>query len=236
MNIRAKFSYPTQQEIDSIEDKAPGISRFCFPAVFPFDFDNLTLFHRYDHLYGWDSLLHNRIADFDSCYMYVLIHLKRGVPGTTKEIIANEQKRINYINTNFYLGYLLFSFEAINDLILQILNVYFECGLSESNVKLNTIGLKLQNSYPNIVTALNNYVCAIKDIKDLRNALTHRFSPLEIDNRAKLESPTKVIMPMSNDLPDYDRILKIIESSVSELRKYMEELKRNMIIKPGSGN
>lgn len=236
MNIRAKFSYPTQQEIDSIQNKAPGISRFCFPAVLPFDFDNLALFHRYDHLYSWDMLLHNRIADFNSCYMYVLIHLKRGVPRTSKEVIANEQKRINYINANFYLGYLLFSFQAINDLILQILNVYFECSLSETNVCLRTIKQKLQNSYPNIVTVLDNYVCATKDINELRNALTHRFSPLEIDNRAQVKSETKVTLPMSNDLPPYDDILKTIESSVSELKKYMEELKPNMIIKPCSGN
>ena len=148
MNIRAKFSYPTQQEIDSIQDKVPGISRFGFPVVFPFDFHDLALFHRYYNLYSWDMLLHNRIADFDSYYMYVLIHLKRGVPKTSKEVIADEQKRINYINANFYLGYLLFSFQAINDLILQILNVYFECGLSEASIYVRTIKSILQHSHP----------------------------------------------------------------------------------------
>lgn len=232
MNIRAKFSYPTQQEIDSIQDKVPGISRFGFAVVFPFDFHDLALFHRYDNLYSWDMLLHNRIADFNSCYMYVLIHLKRGVPKTSKEVIADEQKRINYINANFYLGYLLFSFQAINDLILQILNVYFECGLSEARIYVRTIKSVLQHSHPNIVTVLDNYVSATTDINDLRNKLTHRFSPLEIDNRAKLESTTKVIMPMSNDLPDYDRFLKTIESSVLELKDYILTLKQNMNINP----
>ena len=79
---------------------------------------------------------------------------------------------------------------------------------------------------------LDNYLSATTDINDLRNKLTHRFSPLEIDNRAKLESTTKVIMPMSNDLPDYDRILKTIESSVLKLKDYILALKQNMNINP----
>lgn len=232
MDIRTKFRYPTQEEIDSIQDKVPGISNFGFKRLFPSNINNLALFTRYDHLYSWDLLLHNRIADFDTCYMYVLVHLNRGVPRTSKEVVNDEERKSNYINVTFYLGYLLFSFQAINDLILQILNVYFECGLPERNVCSKNIKPELQNNYPNIVAVLDNYISATKDINELRNALTHRFNRLEIDNRAILESTTKVIIRMTNDLPDYDSILEIIESSVLKLNDYIKVLKQNITISP----
>lgn len=232
MDIRTKFKYPTQEEIESINDKAPGISRFGFPMCFPTDFEDLTVLHRYDNLHSWDMLLHSKIADFDTCYMYVLIHLKRGVPKTSTEVISNEPFRINYTNVNFYLGYLLFCFQAINDNILQIINLHFMLGFKEKDVKREKIVEKLKLNYQSISIATVDFYGKIKNLVELRNSITHRFSALEIDRRAHLFTDKKIVMPMSNELPDYEILMKTVEHSVFELKKYIEVLKVNMIINP----
>lgn len=230
MDIRTKFKYPTNEEIELIQHKNPRISRFGFPACFPSDFDNLEVFHRYYNLNSWDVLLHNRIADFTTCFMYVLVHLNRGLPSTSGHLVNNEQYFINYTNTNFYLGYLLFCFQAINDVILQIANLYFQCGLTEPMVTKTKIKEKLAVNYPHLSEIITAYYENIKDIVELRNSLTHRFNPLQLDNRALLVTDKKVIMPMNNEINDYDNFIEITEDSIVKLNLYIEALKLNMKI------
>jgi hypothetical protein len=230
MDIRTKFKYPTDEEFQIIQNKNPTIKNFGFLVVSPWKFRDNSEFIKYDHLSQWDHQLHNWIADFNSCYMYVLVNFNRGTPLSTHEMIENETLYINYININFYLKYLLLCFDGINNNILNILNIYYGCNLNESGITKTNLSKKLVLSNPDINEIIDGYYKQTNKLLELRRSIAHRFDLLQIDNRAKVINENKIEMPFNNNIPDYTNYIEIVEASILDLKQYIKTLASKMKI------
>lgn len=187
--------FPTEEDMRSLYSCFPFESYKIQDSDFAIKQTNgiegIRQFATHQELIAWKRVLHNKFNDVARAYVMMMFFYNQGIPdepyyispgkkGQSVEYFPNFKKEHFVIKDSFdfYTDVYFFKFfSAIEDGILQILNVYFSVGLDACEVSWRVFCSRFVNIDSNILNFLkkiykdNRY----KKGKDFRNSITHRL-------------------------------------------------------------
>ncbi len=225
------FKYP------SLEEKR--IASKFFPKFSNFGFENdieiisilernktISETNRANNLYWWDFCLQNKLAKLNNSYINTITNYNRCIPEKT-----SEYEKINYINRiqfDFYAETFYYFLFSARDIILQILNIYYNIGLEEYKVNSKMIMSKISES--KIVTLIERFSNDLETASDIRNGFTHRFPINQPDYRTKLSdnNGNEMLSFGSGNTTMPKEIVSNINESLIVLADFIEQIKKEM--------
>lgn len=232
--IRASdFKYPTLLERKKARQNRPKISHFGFKYIEEFEsviFDKKSLneTNRQKNLYSWDILLNHKLTMLNNSYINAFSNFHRGIPVQNQKY--TKQNRVNKLQFDFYSETYYHFLHSSREVILQILNIYYNINLKEHDMRID--GLK--NSIPDdeIIAIIERYSLQIKKSLDIRHSFTHRYPKNLYDSRTKLEridNGTR-LSSASYKIMESSEIMEDINSSLWSFEKFVNDLKTRMKI------
>jgi len=178
------FTYPTKEELEFASKLIPNLHTFEYEYISDIEAltcsdSELKLIFKKNHLFCWNLYLRNKIGKFQFAYTNSITYYKRGIP--SKDDNQDSKLYINLIQFYFYSETFYYFLISVRDIILQIINVYFDLGFEEDKVSQDKIITRLGDQPVAII--LRKYKTQLKNYSDIRHSLTHRFSVNEPDYR-----------------------------------------------------
>jgi hypothetical protein len=179
------FSYTTKDERKEIEKRIPKINRLDIKYTSAFiDFienSDIEDAIRKEDSYWWNNCLNNRIGKLNETYIYTVTHYQRLEKSKLQE---DNQKHTDRILFEYYVEIFYYYFFSTRDVFGQLLNIIFDLKIDEMKIHLNQSFIDKIDS-ENIQLKLVRFLENTKDSYNIRNTFNHRFTPIQIDNRAK---------------------------------------------------
>lgn len=177
-------------------------------------------------LYYWDNCLLYKFGKLHTAYINLYTHYHRWVIGKKQETPQG-----NYINKHqfdFYTESFYYFLFSAREMILHILNVFFELQIDEGQVSIAKIKKKITDSFVgNMLAKLTTEFSAASKI---RNSFTHRFPPNRKDfrmthsvenNEEKLIASNGIDLPVVEIMGSIDQSLIFLSNWMDELRGYL---------------
>lgn len=229
------INYPTQDDADYFRDKAPKLKQFGFRSFSNYDhFKPFNEIARAENLNAWDNVvLNTKIYHLKKSYLNCLTFHKRGLSNEVKNLDDNTKNFIFYLENAFY------TIQSIDDVFLQIVNVFYDICLEENEVSFRTnpdgkpsnkFSKELNVKYPEVFDHLKSHISSVKEEKDVRHSSVHRYPLLFIDRKTKVEfidgKESISLSSFNNDMPDYKNLLDLLESWINKTEILQENLRR----------
>lgn len=133
------FKYPSLEERSIAREKFPNFSNSGFEyknEIISILVENKTLSeaNNANNLYWWDNCLQKKLAKLNNAYINIITNYYRGIPKNTTEF--EKENYLNKIQFDFYLETLYYFLFSVRDIILQILNIYYNIGLEEYELSI----------------------------------------------------------------------------------------------------
>lgn len=228
------FRYPSREERKVAGKDLRPIETFPFPYQNKFGFvmQNISVDMpvdpvaidaagtRKENLWWWSHCLQNRFGKLRETYIYVMTSYNRGFDDDVQNRSAD--KVINKLLFDYYAEIFYYFFSSVQDIIAQVLNIYFEFDLDETEVSFDKVLKKIKplnaTKAKNLYTLLAAFDGTTGQATKLRNSFTHRFSPTEPDYRAVLSNINK---KKRGNFIKSDKIVKNIKASMTRLSQLM---------------
>lgn len=193
INSDALFTYPNLKDWLRIESQFDWKRFYLEQEELPLVEDNsLESFETGLNLSSWIVYFHNRISDIKRSYVFLSFYYEQGIPDNKWWIQDNRgqiffpdfEDKHHLIKSNFdyYADVFYYKMFSAWDILGQIMNISFKLNLKsnkvtfyESHKQIKSINLGV---YDNLDLLINNP--DYKKAKEIRHALTHRYSPMEI--------------------------------------------------------
>lgn len=229
------FVLPTKEEFKAINPVIPKISKFGFKGFSfkPTNDENQVL--KEEKLFGWDNVvLNNKINHFNRAFLYSLLIFERKLP---KELIYIDD---NYRNFIFYLEFAYISLSSIVDVLLQIINIYFNIDVpikkvtfNYNSTKLNMFTQNLKDKHYDLFNLLVEFHRKNDTVKDIRNSSIHRYPDIFInmlpEEIKENDKKSVTLSSFTEDLPDCKELLDKLKYGVNLVEELFEELKTKFI-------
>ena len=206
------FTYPTKEELEFASKLIPNLHTFEYEYISDIEAltcsdSELKLIFKKNHLFCWNLYLRNKIGKFQFAYTNSITYYKRGIP--SKDDNQDSKLYINLIQFYFYSETFYYFLISVRDIILQIINVYFDLGFKEDRVSHIEI-IKSLADQP-VAKILTKYSTQLKNHSDIRNSLTHRFPVNEPDYRSSYREVTyepsrDILAKIKQCLPDKSQV------------------------------
>jgi hypothetical protein len=210
------FTYPTKEELKFASQLIPNLHTFEYEYISDMEAltcpgSELKFINKKNHLFWWNFCLQNKIGKLLSAYTNSITSYKRGIP--SEDDNQNSKLYINLIQFDFYSETFYYFLFSVRDIILQIINVYFDLCIKEDKViqrKVKDEIKKKLGDHP--VTKLLTYFSEkFKDFENIRNSLTHRFPVNEPDYRSSYrevmyEPSRDILVKIKHCLPDKSQV------------------------------
>ena len=171
--LSSDYQYPTKDERHLASLVYPKIENFGFGYKNEFQLffedkkKNIEVKREVD-LYHWDTCLLNKLGKLRDTYTFLYTCYQREITnGFTGKDIINKYL-FDYYTEIFYYFYF-----STRDLIAQIINVYCDLKLTESDVFIPKISSKIKNTVFGAI--LDTFLKATSDASKFRNNFTHTF-------------------------------------------------------------
>jgi len=240
------FSYLNKKEFLRAETRFPSLSRLGF--VSPHHEFTLTSLlnskpaesEAYDqrirdrHLFVWDIALSNKIGKLRFSFLNAFTYYER-MNGDNSKIDNSDPNRLLF---DLYTEVFYNMFFSVNDLLAQIMNVYFKFGVPEDKVKwqkeFKAFFGKDERS-KKILEYEERFCKETKEAREIRNAFTHRFPPnqpfdqfdLESALREGLQTGILTDSPTDSSWPP-DKMIINMEDSANKLCEFLAYLKSEL--------
>lgn len=183
------YRYPTREERKKLYAVEPELRSFGFAYASTLESllsgrKDAPMAHKKSNLYWWDNCLHNRLGSLWHSYINCLTHYERGIP--EKEEDYSDHHYINRIQFDFYAETYYYFYATVKDNLGQILNIYFDLGLTEGEIHFNG-GFAGKLPSGDIRKNVKVFLKQTYQTALYRNSFTHRYPPNRRDNRDHLE-------------------------------------------------
>lgn len=193
INSDALFTYPTPQDWARIESQFDWKRFYLKQDDLSFVDDNsLASIETGFNLPSWIVYFNNRINDLNRSYIFLSFYHEQGIPDSkwwiqdkgSQIFFPDFEDKHHLIKSNFdyYADVFYYKMFSAWDILGQIMNLVFKLGLGEKLVTFEKShdGIKSINvdAYDKISLLINEI--EYKKAKRIRNALAHRYSPMEI--------------------------------------------------------
>jgi len=210
IDTASRFTYPTKEELESANKLFTDIPIFEYEYISDREAimsPDHKLAHKKNHLYNWNFCLQNKLAKLRFAYTNSIVFYNRGIP--TKNDKPDSDLHINQIQFNFYSETFYYFLFSVRDIILQIINVYFDLGFEENRVYQGRIIKRLRNQPVNKI--LIKYSKQLEDSEKIRQTFTHRFPVNEPDYRSSYREVTyepsrDILVKIKQCLPDKSQV------------------------------
>lgn len=226
------FKYPSLEERRIASENFPNFSNFGFEhkhEIISILEKNKTLSetNKAINLFWWDNCLQNKLARLNNAYINTITNFNRGIPETTSEF--EKENHLNKIQFDFYVETLYYFLFSTKDIILQILNIYYNIGLKEYELSFFK-KIKKGISDSKLVTLLEKFNSGLKPASDIRNRFTHRFPINQPDYRTNLSdnNGNEMLSFGSGNTTTPKEIISNIDESLIVLADFLEQLKKEM--------
>lgn len=186
------FTYPTKAENQAINKQMPKIYRLNIEHKSAFmnywKSQNIHKAIKEEDIFWWNLCLNNRFGKLEQTYGYVITHYKRfkEFEISKAENVYTEDFLFDYYTEIFYYYYY-----SSRDILGQLLNSLFEIEDDESKIYFNEKFIKKISNEKIKEDSLEFVRLTSDSYKKYRNAFNHRFTPNQIDNRAKMTTIIK---------------------------------------------
>lgn len=171
--LSSDYQYPTKEERLLASLAYPTIENFGFEYKNEFQlfFDDQKKNNevkREVDLYHWDTCFLNKLGKLRDTFTFLFTCYQRVITSgfTGKDII-------NKYLFDYYTEIFYYYFFSTRDLIAQIINVYCDLKLTESDVFIRNISSKIKNTVFGDI--LDTFLKATSDASEFRNNFTHKF-------------------------------------------------------------
>ena len=225
------FKYPSRKERQLANQDYPKLLKFGFTGG---DMDSILngngsfeIYNKQNNLAGWDACFQVKLFDLYQAYINTLTHYNRGVPDG-ENLTLTQENVINKIQFDFYSETFYYFFFSVRDVLAQILNIYYDLGMVDTDVTIYKVKEKVQDVKP----LLELFVTATKEASGIRNSFTHRFPINQPDSRTNLKTENKkmVLEFRGGNSTTPETIIKNINASLLHLSTLLEGLKTKITL------
>ncbi len=228
--IRSKYyKYPTLEERNKLKEKLPNYVKFKFGQVSiiesKFELKKpLGETSRKNNLHSWNITLSNRLGKLKETHLFLLTHFGRDFK--ENHLDCNEEELVDHILFDYYAEIFYYFYFSTRDTIAQLLNVYFDLGIPEGEVKFKSVIIALDNI--EIKESLELFYKLTEKGNNYRNSLTHKFPITQKDYRSEFKvtrDGNEQISIKGGEYLESDKILLNINEISSNLSKLLIDLK-----------
>lgn len=179
------FKYPTKEERIEIGKVINQIPRFNIkykPSIIRIMKDNrVDDAIRMEDIYWWNNCLENRLGKVEQTYVFVNTHYNRHLQSIFDNL---EDNHTDKLLLDYFIEIFYYYFFSSRDILAQLLNLFYNLKIAENKIFLNE---KFVEKMSSIKTkeALYDFLKETKDSYNIRNTFNHRFTPTQMDSRAK---------------------------------------------------
>lgn len=219
------YLYPTKEERMLANLAYPNIEKFGFEEKHEFQLffedkkKNVEVKREVD-LYNWDMCLLNKLGMLRDSYIFLFTSYQRGITNGFKGKGIINRKLFDYYTEIFY-----YFFFSTRDIIFQILNVYCDFILTESEVSIPTISSKIKNTEFEVI--FDTFMKATIDASKFRNNFTHKFPLNHPDYRGTIinDNGMESYGFGGGKVTSYDTYMENINSSNTALAEFVDSLR-----------
>jgi len=217
------FKYPTKDERKEIGKLLPKMSRFIiqYKAATIQILQNSIIENaiRNEDIYWWNNCLNNRLGKVIETYVYVIAHFQRHKKNS---LVNLENSYTDKLLLDYYVEIFYYYFFSARDVLGQVINLVCNLGFEEHRIFLNEQFIKKIQS-DKIKQVLSNFSKETQDSYNIRNSFNHRFTPTNIDLRAK-----KNIIQECNKISFYSAQEVKIETFIKDIENLMKQFSQLM--------
>lgn len=184
--LAESFSYPTKEERHLYKKEIPKITRLNidYKSAFLNYIENRSINNAIteEDIYWWNLCLNNRYGKLTETYLYFLTHYNRL---KKFELEKDDNTHTEDFLYDYYTEIFYYYFYSVRDIFGQLLNVLYKLDFEDDRIFLNKSFI---NKIPddNIKYIFEEFLNSTSEsYKKFRNAFNHRFTPNQLDNRAK---------------------------------------------------
>ncbi|MGX5858302.1 Cthe_2314 family HEPN domain-containing protein [Dyadobacter jiangsuensis] len=227
----SELKYPSKGEVSAVSATLPKFEKFGFPYVKELEMilekgASFEEVKKAGDLFWWDNYLSNKIGKLRISFIISMANFERGV--LSDEFSMNVE--INRILFEYYVENFYYYFFSVRDTILQVINLYFELGISEEGVNFASV-LEL-NSSVTVDAALQKFKKKVKFASNIRNSFTHRYPLTKKDFRSTIEGSgnDKRFLAGSGQSVAPAKIVDNMKSAVGALHALLTSLQSDITI------
>lgn len=216
------FNFPSKKERIKISREIPTLKMFQvkYKSAF-FNIINRTKEHEdaiiEEDIFWWNDCLNNRIWWLTESYTFAITHFNRYQ--INKELLT-DKLLFEFFLENFYYYYF-----STRDILAQLLNLIFRLNPTSEKIHFNQNFInKISNS--RVKNHLQTFYEETYSKYETRNAFTHRFTPILIDNRASTNIKKEGNKTGFNNAKqiDYQIFVDEIEIMMNSLEKLLNNI------------
>lgn len=221
------FKFPNKEERKEANKDYPKLKRFGFEYIHEISLLSTDIefeeVKRKTDLYHWDICLTNKLGKLRESYILLVTNNKQGVIDNFD--VLDKKLKLNKFLFDFYTEIYHYYFFSVRDIILQILNVYYNLKL-EDGFYLKDFKNKIKNN-KKIMEIIDDFLDSTKNTNDNRNTFTHRFPINFPDYRPKITqyNGMETYSAGAGYYKKPSELMKDIKFSISKLDKFISDLR-----------
>ncbi len=225
--------YSTAEDAEYFADKVPKLRQFGFNSTNLEDhYKPFKTIAKIENLKAWDNVvLNTKIWHLKKSYLNCLVFHKRGLCTNVKYMDTNTLTFVYYLENAFY------TIQSIDDIFLQILNVFYDINVKDNDVAIRvnkdrspngSYSTALNNANPKAFKIFVSHINAVKIEKDVRNSSIHRYPLLFLNRKTSVEliegKESIRLSSFKNDLPDHEDLLNKLERWIRQTEQLQNHL------------